>query len=200
LNNSNLPRLALNDLVLGYQQPLVPAIAWQLQAGEKWVITGPNGCGKSLLLKTLAGHVPPVAGGYRWLPGTRWVYLAQEHPRPGLWPMNGQDWLQAMGVTPNQVPLVKHLLNKRLDELSGGQWQLLRLASVLGADADVVLLDEPSNHLDAKVRQQSLALLAQLKPEQTLLMASHDQDFIQASGAREQPMAQLAAEGRRHVQ
>ena len=184
-------RLNLQSLVLGYQQPVTPAISWQMQAGEKWVITGPNGSGKSLLLKTLAGQVSPAAGVYRWQPGTRWVYLAQEHPRPGLWPMSGRDWLQAMGVTSTQVPLVAHLLRKRLDQLSGGQWQLLRLASVLGSGADVVMLDEPSNHLDARVRAQSLALLADLKSEQSLLMASHDEDFIRASGANELPMAEL---------
>ena len=193
-------RLNLQSLVLGYQQPVTPAISWQMQAGEKWVITGPNGSGKSLLLKTLAGQVSPAAGVYRWQPGTRWVYLAQEHPRPGLWPMSGRDWLQAMGVTSTQVPLVAHLLGKRLDQLSGGQWQLLRLASVLGSGADVVMLDEPTNHLDTRVRAQSLALLAELKPEQSLLMASHDQDFIQASGASAKPMAELLGEEGCHAE
>ena len=191
MTGAEAPGLELQNLVLGYQHSVTPPINWQLAVGEKRVITGPNGSGKSLLLKTLAGQISPAAGSYCWRPGIRWVYLAQEHPRPGLWPMSGRDWLQAMGVVPAQVPLLSHLLNKRLDELSGGQWQLLRLASVLGSGADVVMLDEPTNHLDARVRAQSLALLAELNPEQSLLMASHDQDFIEASGARAKPMAEL---------
>lgn len=191
MNKNDAPWLLLKDLVLGYQQALTPVCNWQLGKGDKWAMIGPNGCGKSLLLKTLVGQLQPLAGRYTWQPGIQWVYLAQEHPRPGLWPMSAQDWLQAMGVKEAQLELIQPLLGKRLDQLSGGQWQLLRLASVLGSGAQVILLDEPSNHLDARVREQSLTLLQHLQPEQSLLMASHDQDFIQASGAKEMPLQQL---------
>ncbi|MFK7161786.1 ATP-binding cassette domain-containing protein [Marinospirillum sp. MEB164] len=184
MNTSKQTYLQLDQLRLGYQRPLLEPISWSLQAGERWALNGPNGSGKSLLLKTLSDQLTPIGGECLWSQGVRWVFLAQEHQRPALWPLKGHDWLQAMGIQPGHLPLIEHLLNQRLDQLSGGQWQLLRLASVLAAGAEVILLDEPSNHLDAKVRSQSLTLLSQLQPHQSLLMASHDQDFIQASGAQ----------------
>ncbi|ADH87298.1 ABC transporter related protein [Desulfurivibrio alkaliphilus AHT 2] len=183
--------MQLQQLVLGYQQPLTNPINWRVAAGERWALIGPNGSGKSLLLKTLSGQLSPLGGNLVWSSGVRWVYLAQEHPRPSLWPLSGRDWLGAMGVQPATLPLIEHLVDRRLDQLSGGQWQLLRLASVLGSQAEVILLDEPSNHLDVQVRSQSLALLARLQPHQSLVMAGHDQDFIQASGALEYRMELL---------
>lgn len=191
MNTSKQAYIQLNQLVLGYQQPLLQPIHWSLQAGDRWALSGPNGSGKSLLLKTLSAQLAPLGGELIWSLGVRWVFLAQEHPRPSLWPLTGRDWLQATGISPARLPLIEHLLDKRLDQLSGGQWQLLRLASVLAAEAEVILLDEPSNHLDAQVRSQSLSLLSQLQPHQSLLMASHDQDFIQASGAQPLSMEEL---------
>lgn len=191
------PRILLQctALTVGFQRPLLGPLTMQVKAGERHLITGPNGSGKSLLLQALVGRAQ-VFGGQLQLADTALSYLAQEHPRPVPWPLSGHDWFAAMQADPPDLPLIKPLLNKRLDRLSGGQWQLLRLAAVLqsalaGTRQALVLLDEPSNHLDAEVRATAVQLIRDMPASSTLLLTSHDQDFMRALGFSATPMEQL---------
>ncbi|TVP91535.1 MAG: ATP-binding cassette domain-containing protein [Pseudomonadaceae bacterium] len=187
--------LQCTALTVGFQRPLLGPLTLRVQAGERHLITGPNGSGKSLLLQALVGRAQVFGGDLR-LADTALSYLAQEHPRPMPWPLSGHDWFAAMQATPPDLPLLQPLLNKRLDRLSGGQWQLLRLAAVLQSALSatrpaLILLDEPSNHLDAEVRASAVELIRDMPASITLLLTSHDQDFMRALGFTSTPMEQL---------
>jgi ABC-type cobalamin transport system ATPase subunit len=102
-----------------------------------------------------------------------------------------------MGAKPPELSSVRNLLGRRLDRLSGGQWQLLRLAAAVATPQDdwpgdrLVLLDEPGNHLDHNVRTDAMRLIAGAAPGTTLLLASHDVGFADAIGADSVPLATL---------
>ncbi|SDU06033.1 ATP-binding cassette domain-containing protein [Halopseudomonas salegens] len=182
-------------LTLGFQRPLLGPLNLRVQAGERHLLTGPNGSGKSLLLQALVGRAQVFAGELH-LADSALSYLAQEHPRPTPWPLSGRDWFSAMQAPVPDSPLIQPLLNKRLDRLSGGQWQLLRLAAVVQSALSakrpaLVLLDEPSNHLDAEVRATAVQLIHAMPATSTLLLTSHDQQFMAALGFTATPMEQL---------
>lgn len=182
-------------LKIGFERPLLGPLSLTLQSGDRTVITGPNGSGKSLLLQALSGRAR-VFGGQLSIGPKALSYLAQEHHRPTPWPINGHDWFTAMQARPPGLHALQPLLAQRLDRLSGGQWQLLRLAAVLNSGMEagagsLILLDEPSNHLDAQVRSTAVGLIRDMPQSCTMLMTSHDQDFIAALGFDNTPLEQL---------
>ena len=185
------PILSCTSVQVGFDRPMLGPLNLRLGRGEKMALTGPNGAGKSLLLRALIGHARVFGGRVEQVPRTTTCLLAQEHPRPALWPLNGHDWFRALGARAPADGPVRTLLPHRLDRLSGGQWQLLRLAAVLHTPADVLLLDEPANHLDAEVRDSALGLLQSLPPHTAVLMTSHDADFLAGTGFPEVPLAEL---------
>ncbi|WP_019569436.1 ABC transporter ATP-binding protein [Thioalkalivibrio sp. ALE11] len=181
----------------GFDRPVLGPLSLAVPGGARWALTGPNGSGKSLLLKCLTGQARVHGGRLTTAPGTRISLLAQDHPRPYPWPLSGHDWFRAMGTRVPEHPRIRALLRRRLDQLSGGQWQLLRLASVLApveaADRDtsrphLVLLDEPANHLDAEVRADAVELITALPASATLVMTSHDDELLGALGVERHPL------------
>ncbi|WP_018881577.1 MULTISPECIES: ATP-binding cassette domain-containing protein [unclassified Thioalkalivibrio] len=179
---------------LGFDRPVLGPLSLDVPTGAQWALTGPNGIGKSLLLKAVTGQARVHSGTLRLGPATRVSLLAQDHPRRDPWPLCGHDWFRAMGATPPDQPRVQALLDRRLDRLSGGQWQLLRLAAALHSSAHrppgerLVLLDEPANHLDAEVRGDAVDLITSLPAATTLVMTSHDDEFLQAVGVENHPL------------
>lgn len=187
---------------IGFDRPLLGPLDIRIPAGARWALTGPNGSGKSLLLRALVGQASLHAGSIRLAPATRTTLLAQDHPRRHPWPLSGLDWFDAMNATLPERPRIRELLPRRLDRLSGGQWQLLRLASALATpvageppgDGDaprLVLLDEPANHLDTEVRQDALELIRAVPDGTTLVITSHDPAFLSELGLENRPLATL---------
>ena len=197
---SNKPQpaaLVLHQVRLGFFQPQTQPLSLQLAQGARIALTGPNGSGKSLLLKAVVGQARVFSGQLTFGQGIRPTLLAQEHPRPTPWPLSGADWFAAMQTQPPEHPDVEKLLTRRLDRISGGQWQLLRLAACVAehatpAEQRLLLLDEPANHLDAATRDTAIDLLHQLPAMATVLMTSHDAAFLSRLPVEEQPIHALA--------
>ncbi|MFO7955112.1 MAG: ABC transporter ATP-binding protein [Thioalkalivibrio sp.] len=193
---STPPILRAQSARLGFDRPVLGPLSLEIPSGARWALTGPNGIGKSLLLKAVTGHARVHAGRLELAPTTRATLLAQDHPRRQPWPLSGHDWFRAMGVSTVAQPRVQALLDRRLDRLSGGQWQLLRLAAAVHSDTSppapkrLVLLDEPANHLDAEVREAAVELITALPAHATLVMTSHDDDFLHAIGVEQHPLAE----------
>ncbi|WFE71123.1 ATP-binding cassette domain-containing protein [Halomonas sp. M1] len=187
--------VALDQASLGVERALVGPLSLIIPMGARLAITGPNGSGKSLLLKAIAGQVAVFSGDFWRYPKLTLMLLAQESMRRDPWPLSGHDWFAAMGIVPPELPRLAALLPKRIDSLSGGQWQLLRLAAALtppaGAGVKVphlVMLDEPANHLDQAVKQIAVELMKELSQNVTLLMPGHDRGMIDACGAKSLPL------------
>lgn len=179
--------LMTRGLVVGYHRdrPLVTVPDITLYRGEVAALIGPNGVGKTTLLKTLLREIPPLAGN-AWLgasvqPG----YFAQAHE--GLKPDNSVlDELltvRALSLSEARNYLASFLFTgddvfRPVSTLSGGERGRLALAKLALAGANFLLLDEPTNHLDIESQEILQDVLAQYNG--TILLVSHDRYLIDA--------------------
>ncbi len=181
--------------------PLFRDLDFSLNAGERLGIVGANGAGKSTLLLLLVGLLKPQAGrviafGRVRQRETDFIEVRQraglvfQDPDDQLFcptvledvafgPLNlglsKRQALQRVEQTLGQLEL-DHLRDRLTHGLSGGEKRLISLAAVLAMAPDVLLLDEPSNGLDAAMRNRLLTVLSQLP--QALVLVSHDHDLM----------------------
>ncbi len=176
-------QLIAKDLLIGYMSPLLQKLNFSLKAGEKMVITGFNGIGKSTLLKTLVGELSPLGGsvwyGETVIPG----YYAQEL----LWPAPEQKVLEIFrdalpSYTEQEIRRIvfrcgissEHVLQK-VGTLSGGEQAKIKLGVLMQRPCNFLLLDEPTNHLDRKAKESLREALTTFKG--TVLLVSHEEEF-----------------------
>ncbi|MBL8449823.1 MAG: ATP-binding cassette domain-containing protein [Dechloromonas sp.] len=178
--------LAVRDLVVGWERPVVGPLGFHVCRGEIVALAGPNGAGKSTLLAALAGDGHVFSGELLWAPGLRLGFQTQGLPPLEGLPLCGRDILGLTGAVPMGLPpWLQDCLDRRLDRLSGGQRQYLALWAILMAPADVLLLDEPTNNLDAAgVAHLSGVLRDRAAAGAGILLVSHDADFAAGLGAR----------------
>lgn len=176
----------LAQVVLPYVPPTTPAIDLTITGQQRIAVVGPNGSGKSTLLKILDGQLSPLSG--RCEVRARTAYLDQQ--LAGLAPQRSaiQHLLDANREA-GEAALRTHLAQMGLDAqlaaapvgtLSGGERLKVALACALYAHppAQLLLLDEPSNHLDLASLEALEAMLRQYKG--ALVVVSHDEVFLQA--------------------
>lgn len=176
-------------LAIGYGQKVVASdITFALERGEKIVIAGENGRGKSTLLKTLAGKIEPLAGDFKWWHRADIGYYDQKTETTLL---PGETVLQYLTrLAPIDAPAERILmmagnflfraddLEKFTSVLSGGERARLCLAGILLHEHNVLILDEPTNHLDAETAE---ALALALKDYGgTVIFVSHARTFVNA--------------------
>jgi ATPase subunit of ABC transporter with duplicated ATPase domains len=173
--------LRASDLVVGYTTPVLGPLSFTLAAGQALGIVGANGCGKSTLLKSLYGQARIFSGSLERAPGIAFA-CQQQHPvRLAQAPVSVQDYLRLQGAEPQALPeRLAALASRRIDTLSGGQYQLLALWACLASPAQVVLLDEPTNNLDPDGVSLLTGWLRQHDAARGLLLISHDADFMAA--------------------
>jgi len=178
--------LELKGLVPGYPEtgPLLSPVSFLLRRGERIALWGPNGCGKTTLLKTVARLLPPIAGSA--VPGTGVIvgYYDQEmRDLPSSWTVldvvreldptlldgEARDFLALFDFRGDEV-------EQRVATLSGGEKGRLSLARIVFGGANLLLLDEPTNHLDLDSRERLEEAL--LDFEGTIVFVSHDRWFV----------------------
>jgi len=190
--------LQFDDLTLGYDNhPAVHHLNGALAHGSLTAVVGPNGSGKSTLLKGIVGVIKPMAGRIEHHAGCRMAYLPQHSEIDrhfpaqvrdivalGLWPkrgmlgrLNGED-RQEIGNALAAVGL-DGFEERPLDTLSGGQLQRSLFARVLLQNADLILLDEPFNAIDARTLGDLIELIKRWHGEQrTVLVVLHDLELV----------------------
>lgn len=199
--------LTTEKLAVGYPgQILFEDLSLSLCSGELVCFMGPNGIGKSTLIRTLTGLQKPIRGAIHLLAanasptinskiphqiavvltdritaGNMSVYELMTYGRyPYLdWSITLQpDDKQAIDQAIEQVN-IRHLVNKKLNQLSDGQLQMVMIGRALAQDTPVILLDEPTAHLDLNNRVEIMKLLRHLtrSVNKAILLATHDLDL-----------------------
>lgn len=174
----------LENLSIGYTTPLLHDLNLSIRAGERVALIGPNGHGKTTLIKTMIGALPPLAGRVRIGTSVRVGYLAQEQEilDPTSTPF---DVIQAEAAfTHNEARYFLHLFLFKGDEvfwpigqLSYGERARLMLAQVVARGANLLILDEPINHLDVPSRENFEQALAQFPG--SVIAVVHDRYFVE---------------------
>jgi ATP-binding cassette subfamily F protein 3 len=164
-----------------------------LERGEHVSLVGPNGTGKTTLLRALTGRHPLAAGKLSTGHNVHVGYLSQHADEIGAGGDPGQSVLEATqratGLTPNKArALLGRFLfsgeeaEKPLAGLSGGELRRLSLAVLVNSKANVLILDEPTNHLDVDSRE-ALEDALQAFPG-AILLVTHDRALLDAVGSR----------------
>lgn len=149
--------LSLEDVgvTLG-SRPILGGITLGLDGGARVGVVGPNGGGKSTLLRLITGDLEPQGGRVTHSGGLRIAILSQRDDLEGQsvreaihGTASEHEWASERAIREIHAGLIPDVdLDRSVDELSGGQRRRVSLAAVLTADADLVILDEPTNHLD----------------------------------------------------
>ncbi len=177
------PLIRAQALVAGWQRPATAPLDFTLENGRILGLTGPNGVGKTTVLSALAGSARVFSGTLERRPGLRLALQTQDIPPVAGIPLSGRELLALTGASSVGLPpwLVGRL-DDRLDRLSGGQRHYLALWAVLMAPADLILLDEPTNTLDAAgVGHLSSALRRLAGSGPGIVVVSHDHEFVEAA-------------------
>ncbi|MDE0608399.1 MAG: ABC-F family ATP-binding cassette domain-containing protein [Anaerolineaceae bacterium] len=180
--------LITRDLLLGYPDdglPLLRVPDITLRRGEVAALVGPNGVGKSAFLKTITGQLAPLAGSLRLGAAVQAGYFAQAHEnlREDRSILDEILERRPLKVSEARDLLGRYLFSgddvfRRVDTLSGGERGRLALALLALAGANLLLLDEPSNHLDIDSQDVLQQVLEQFGG--TVLLVSHDRWLIDA--------------------
>lgn len=185
-----MPALKVSGLTFSYgPKPLIRDLSFELHPGDFMCVLGPNGSGKSTLLRLLTGFLKAASGTVRLggqeaasiAPGRLArlaAYVASETATPydfsvretvllgrtaraGLWRGYGQEDAAAAALAMEETGITA-LAERSINTLSTGERQLAFIAQALAQEAKVLLLDEPTSHLDLKYKSEIMALLARL--------------------------------------
>ena len=178
--------LNVDNLSIGYNnQPLISDLDFIVKGGERLIIVGDNGQGKTTLLRTLADDLRPISGSFSWFTGLKKGYYAQQSI--STLDQNEQVGIYLRRLASSDLKTEKVLqmagdflfkdddLKKPIGVLSGGEKSRLVLAGLLLSKPDILILDEPSNHLDFETVENLGLALQQYSG--VLLFTSHDRTF-----------------------
>ncbi|MBF1803694.1 ABC-F family ATPase [Alloalcanivorax profundimaris] len=164
----------------------------RVEVGERIAIIGPNGVGKSTLLRCLVGDLEPGAGEVKWSENATLGYYAQDHAADFADKKNLFDWMSQWGKPSDDEQVIRGTLgrllfssteiNKTVDVISGGEQGRMLFGKIMLQRPNIMLLDEPTNHLDME-SIESLNLALENYPG-TLLFVSHDREFVSSLATR----------------
>jgi len=170
------------DLVIGYEEPLSKPLNLSMERGQKIVLTGANGIGKTTLLKSILGLIPPISGSVTQGDYLEIGYFEQEMSNMPDNSCLEEIWQTFPGYTQYEVRsalakcglTTKHIESK-VKVLSGGEQAKVRLCKLINRGTNILLLDEPTNHLDVDAKEELKRALKEYKG--SILMVCHEPDF-----------------------
>jgi len=166
-------------------------VGFSVARGEKVIIMGPNGVGKSTLLKILLDKIKQDQGEYEWGYETQISYFAQDHYELLNESISIYDWLLSQAPmetnekirgTLGQVLFRQDDVGKNILNISGGEGARLLLGKIMLDKGNVLILDEPTNHMDIETKDALKKALMEF--EGTVLLVSHDRDFASGIATR----------------
>ncbi len=195
--------VTVENLTIGYKEPLISGLSFHMKEGEFWVIVGPNGSGKSTLIKTILGIVKPLSGRILihgkdctgWCEERKYLsYVPQmesySHSFPstvfevilsGLFPRLKRFQKieeREVGEVNRWIKALEleKIKDKKFNQLSGGQQRKVLIARALVSSPHYIFLDEPTTGVDLKSSRKILKLLNELHKEEGfgICMVTHE--------------------------
>ena len=169
-------------LLIGYEEPLSSPLNIRMERGQKIVLTGANGIGKTTLLKSILGLIPPLSGSVELGDYLEIGYFEQEMDQNVSTTCIEEIWKDFPSFTQYEVRsalakcglTTKHI-ESRVRVLSGGEQAKVRLCKLINKETNILLLDEPTNHLDVDAKEELKRALIAYKG--SILMVCHEPEF-----------------------
>ena len=190
LTRSGKIMIEAENVYFGYdkEKPLIKDFSFTIQKGDKLAIVGPNGVGKTTLIKVLLGDIPPTSGKIKTSPVLQVAFSDQNrsllNPKASVIDnvTEGDDFIEINGKRRHAISYLGDFLfspkqcRTQVKNLSGGEQNRLLLAKIFTKPANLLVLDEPTNDLDIETLEVLENLL--LNYAGTLIIISHDREFI----------------------
>jgi len=176
-------QFSVKHLTVGYDYPLLSDLCFSIKGGEKVVITGFNGIGKTTLLKTLLGQIKALQGKYSFSEQVVTGYYEQDF----VWKDENQTPIQIVAeANPSffQKEIRKHLARcgissehamQQIGTLSGGEQAKVKMCLLMLKPCNFLIMDEPTNHLDVQAKESLITALSEFSG--TVLLVSHEEAF-----------------------
>ncbi len=171
-------------LVIGYDEPLSKPITLSMERGEKIVLCGANGIGKTTLLKSILGIIPPLQGKVILGDYLYKGYFEQEMTGAKNNTCIEELWTEFPSYSQYEIRsalakcglMTKHI-ESQVRVLSGGEQAKVRLCKLINRETNVLLLDEPTNHLDVEAKEELKRALMAYKG--SILLICHEPEFYE---------------------
>ncbi len=173
-------------------KPLFDHLSFDIEAGEKVAIIGPNGIGKTTLLRCLAGDLTPDSGEIKWAEKARPGYYPQDHAADFEDTMSLTEWMdqwrqgndddQAIRGTLGRLLFSADDVKKSTHVISGGERGRMLFGKLILQKPNILLMDEPTNHLDMESIESLNSALEKFTG--TLIFISHDREFVSSLATR----------------
>ena len=177
------------DLVIGYDEPLSKPINLSMERGEKLVLKGANGIGKTTLLRSILGEVPALSGTVELGDYLYLGYFEQEMAPGNTTTCIEEIWKEFPSYTQYQVRaalakcgLTTKNIESQVRVLSGGEQAKVRLCKLINRETNVLLLDEPTNHLDVDAKDELRRALTAYKG--SIVLICHEPEFYEGLATR----------------
>lgn len=184
--------LVVENLSQGFEEDLFNKFDAIFEVGERVAIIGENGVGKTTLLNTLAGELEARTGEYKWSENANIGYYAQDHAHDFEEGMNLFDWMSQWRQEGEDEQVVRGFLGRMLfgqDDIkksvkviSGGEQGRMLLGKIMMHKPNILLMDEPTNHMDMESIEALNLALENYKG--TLFFVSHDRVFVDSLATR----------------